>query len=126
MVGGCKEIYDRGRGHIGLLIEAECPYLVVIKPTADKREAYHGQHAETGRPLCQEHPRQRQAAMSKKGVCAVRPGPNLIRSGFPCYGPLNITVSLHTQLIIGYQPEKNKRGSCYTMQTYPVKSRCRP
>jgi hypothetical protein len=38
--GGCKEIYDRGDRHIGLLIEAGRPYLVVIKPTMDKREAY--------------------------------------------------------------------------------------
>jgi len=39
-VGGCVEFYDRGQSHIGLIIEAEHPYMVAIKPTVNRLEAY--------------------------------------------------------------------------------------
>jgi len=39
-VGGCDEFYDRGQSHIGLIIEAEHPYMVILKPTANRLEAY--------------------------------------------------------------------------------------
>jgi hypothetical protein len=36
----CQEIYDRGRSHIGLIIEGQRKYMLILKPTIDHKEAY--------------------------------------------------------------------------------------